>query len=104
MIYDISPPIDDSLWVWPGDPPPSRVMICDIQKGDDLTLSAIHSTVHLGAHADAPNHYAADAPGIDQCDLDRYLGRCQVVRVNVGRGSLVTPDDIAVPEEAEPVT
>ena len=32
-------------------------------------LSSITTTVHLGAHADAPNHYHADGCGIGERDL-----------------------------------
>jgi len=83
MIYDISPPITDRLRVWPGDTPPTREILLDMQRGDNITLSTLRATVHLGAHADAPSHYGADAPTIDQQPLDTYLGPCQVVRVAV---------------------
>jgi len=56
MIYDISPPITDRLAVWPGDTPPAREVLCDMKKGANITLSTLRSTVHLGAHADAPCH------------------------------------------------
>jgi arylformamidase len=94
MIHDISPPIHDSLAVWPGDTPPTREVLLDMNRGDDLTLSTLRATVHLGAHVDAPSHYGADAPTIDQRALDFYLGRCQVIRVDVERASRVTRRDI----------
>jgi len=90
MIYDITPTVSKSLAVWPGDTPPSREVLCDIARGDNLTLSTLHATVHLGAHADAPSHYGANAPAIDERDLTPYLGRTQVVRVDVERGARVT--------------
>src|SRR5262249_43911557 len=52
------------------------------------------ATVHLGAHADAPSHYGADAPAIDARSLDFYLGPCQVVRVPAARGTRLGPDDL----------
>ncbi len=52
MIYDITPPITDALAVWPGDTPPSREVLLDLTKGDNITLSTLQATVHLGAHAD----------------------------------------------------
>ena len=60
-IYDITPPITEALAVWPGDTPPSREVLLDIARGDNLTLSTLHATVHLGAHVDGPNHYGSDA-------------------------------------------
>lgn len=39
----------------------------------------MRTTVHLGAHADAPSHYHADGSSIDEVSLDPYLGPCYVV-------------------------
>ena len=97
MIYDISPLISARLKVWPGDTPPSREVLCDIARGDNITLSTLHATVHLGAHADAPSHYGADAPAIHERSLDSYLGRCQVHRVEVPRCGCVTFLTLALP-------
>lgn len=97
MIYDLTPPITERLRVWPGDTPPSREILCDMRRGDNLTLSTLHATVHLGAHADGPNHYGRDAPAIDERRLDYYLGPCQVVRVAVSRGGCVTPEMVRTP-------
>ncbi len=93
-IYDITPPITPTLAVWPGDTPPSREVLLDMKRGDNLTLSTLRGTVHLGAHADGPNHYGADAPSIDARRLDFYIGPCQVVQVNVARGTRIAPDQI----------
>ncbi len=103
MIYDISPPINPSLKVWPGDTPPSREVLLDMKRGDNLTLSALHATVHLGAHADAPSHYGSDAPAIDARSLDLYLGPCRVVRVQIGRGERILPAAVPGPVGAERV-
>ena len=94
MTYDITPPINELLSVWPGDTPPTREILCSMNEGDNLTLSTLHATVHLGAHVDAPSHYGTDAPPIDQRSLDYYVGQCQVLRVDVPRGTRVTPDMI----------
>jgi arylformamidase len=91
MIYDISPPISPALAVWPGDTPPSREVLMEISRGNSVTLSTVRSTVHLGAHADAPSHYGDGAPDIASRTLELYLGPCVVRRVKVGRGNGVTP-------------
>lgn len=90
MLYDITPPITLSLAVWPGDTPPSREVLLDMRKGDNLTLSTLRATVHLGAHADGPSHYGVDAPAIDERSLDYYLGPAQVVHVDVPCGERIT--------------
>ena len=94
MIYDISPPITEHLNVWPGDTPPSREVLLDMKRGDNLTLSTLRATVHLGAHADGPNHYGCDAPAIDERSLEFYLGRCQVIRVDAPRRTRIDPNAI----------
>jgi arylformamidase len=91
MIYDITPSITSKLAVWPGDSSLTREVLMDMARGDTITLSTLRATVHLGAHADGPNHYGKDAPSIDERSLDHYLGPCQVIRVNVARGTRVMP-------------
>jgi arylformamidase len=103
MIYDITPPISVHLCVWPGDTPPSREILCDMKKGDNLTLSTLRTTVHLGAHADGPNHYGRDAVAIDQMPLDYYLGPCQVIRLPVPRRTRIVSSSLPAPITAERV-
>jgi arylformamidase len=90
MIYDITPLAGPRLPVWPGDTSLSREVLCDIARGDNITLSTLHATVHLGAHADAPSHYGA-GPAIHERSLDYYLGPCQVMHVSAPRGTRITP-------------
>lgn len=97
MIYDITPPITPRLAVWPGDTQPTRQVLCDIAQGANITLSTLHATVHLGAHADGPNHYGHPAPGIGERSLEHYLGSCHVVEARVARGKRVGMSDVAWP-------
>ncbi len=96
-IYDISPPITEALAVWPGDTPPHREVLLDLARGDAVTLSTLHATVHLGAHADGPNHFGLGAPGIDGRSLEDYLGPCQVVRVKAEPGCRIGPAALRTP-------
>ena len=91
MLYDISPPITQHLAVWPGDTPLTREILADLSRGDNMTLSTLRATVHLGSHADGPSHYDKDAPSIGQRALDYYVGPCHVIRVNVARATRITP-------------
>jgi arylformamidase len=99
VIYDITSPLSPRLAVWPGDTPLAREIMLECGKPtpgnskivSNITLSTLHATVHLGAHADAPSHYSADSPTIDQRNLDYYLGPCQVVRVSAARGQRLMP-------------
>jgi arylformamidase len=94
MIHDISPPITERLRVWPGDTPPTREVLLDLRRGANVTLSTLRATVHLGAHADAPSHYGADAPSIEARSVEDYLGPCQVLRVDAARGARIGPGDL----------
>lgn len=95
MLYDITPPISAQLAVWPGDTPPQREVLLDLVRGDSVTLSTLRATVHLGAHADGPNHYAATGSDIASRQLGYYLGPCRVVRTRATRQSRVELADIA---------
>ncbi|HYE78402.1 MAG TPA: cyclase family protein [bacterium] len=90
-LIDISPLIHPGIAVWPGDTPYSRVVNLAIAQGHNIDLSEIHGTVHLGAHTDAPCHYAAGGCGIDERPLEYYLGDCLVVAVAVGQGERIYP-------------
>ena len=103
MIYDITPPVTTRLQVWPGDTPATREVLCDIQRGDNITLSTLRATVHLGAHADAPSHYAATGAAIHERSLAPYLGPCQVVRVAAAHATRVTAAMVASPLQTERV-
>ncbi len=95
-LIDISPPITPDLAVFPGDTPPTREVLLDMTKGDNLTLSTLRSTVHLGSHADGINHYAVDGAPIDQMPLERYIGPCTLVRVSGTRGRRVANADLPI--------
>lgn len=93
-LIDITPAITPGLSVWPGDTPVSREVLCDIERGATVTLSTLRATVHLGAHADGPNHYGAGAPGIGERALRHYVGRVHVLDAPVARGTRVGLADI----------
>ena len=93
-LLDISSPIDASLKVWPGDTPFSYKMKMRIADGANYDLGEIHTTVHVGSHADAPSHYRGGEKTIDACPLDAYYGPCEVLAVNVSRGARIYPKDI----------
>jgi len=92
---DISPTLSEKIAVFPGDTPFRRQVAMSFEKGDHLTLSSLTTTVHAGAHADAPNHYRAGGEDIASRSLDYYLGHCQVIRVAKEPGARVFPADIA---------
>lgn len=80
MIYDITPMLDKDTAVWPGDTRLQRTIQYQMQDGNNYTLSSLLSTVHIGAHADAPNHYIVHGQSIGERNLEYYIGTCQVIR------------------------
>lgn len=80
-VYDISPSLSESTGVFPGDTRFSRSVAMSFEAGHHLGLSSIATTVHVGAHTDAPSHYKADGESIDKRSLAYYVGPCLVVVV-----------------------
>jgi arylformamidase len=94
-IHDITPLISEDVAVFPGDQKFVRTVALDFDKKDNLTLSSIQTSLHVGAHTDAPNHYHASGVGMSERSLEIYLGDCQVIHVNLARGSRISSKDIA---------
>ncbi len=101
MLYDISPPIEPGLAVWPGDPPFRSHRVASIERGESTNIGAIESTVHLGSHVDAPFHTEADGAPVDALPVDRFWGPCWVVEVfgreEIGSGDIDGIDWRAAP-------
>lgn len=96
-LIDITPVVTERIGVWPGDTPYSRKINLAIADGANIDLSAVQTTVHLGAHTDAPNHYTLDGEGIATRPLDFYYGPCQVIHVSVERGERIRPTHVSLP-------
>ena len=91
QIIDISPVISEKTAVFPGDTPFSHDFLMQINQGDNLDLSTIKTTVHIGAHTDAPSHYHEKGVSIAERDLSYYVGACQVIEVSLPRGERIRP-------------
>lgn len=81
VYYDITPKISQKTAVFPGDQPFEHKVSMSFQKGQHIELSSIHTTVHIGAHADAPSHYHDNGVSIEKRSLEFYLGPCEVIDV-----------------------
>ncbi len=92
-LWDISPPIATDSPLFPGDTGYSQQWTARIGPGCPVNLSAITMSPHIGAHADAPLHYASGAATIGQVDLAPYLGPCRVMHA-IGCGPLVRPEHL----------
>lgn len=84
-VHDLSPRLHAGLAVWPGDLPFRR----DVVTKEWLETSSVQTTLHLGAHADAPSHFQPGGLAIGEVALEPYLGLCQVMSVNLPRGARI---------------
>jgi arylformamidase len=78
-IWDISQTLRPDLPVWPGDTAFSHRPRWSIADGSPVNVAAFETTVHAGAHADAPLHYDAGGASAAEVGLDAYIGPCEVV-------------------------
>ncbi len=87
-LWDISPLVHAQAPIFPGDEPYRLQWTAHIGPGCPVNLSALTMSPHIGAHADAPLHYAVDGASIDAVALQAYLGPCRVIHA-IGCGPLV---------------
>ncbi len=92
-LWDISPPIAPDSPLFPGDTAYLQQWTATLAPCCPVNISAITMSPHIGAHADAPLHYGAEAPSIGQVDLLPYLGPCRVIHA-IGRGPLIRPEHL----------
>jgi arylformamidase len=93
-LWDISPALGPATPPFPGDQPYQQRWTARIAPGCPVNLSALTLSPHLGAHADAPLHYADGAPAIGEVPLEPFLGRCRVIHA-IGCGPLIRPEHLA---------
>lgn len=93
-ILDISPRVSAKIGVFPGDTAFAQNIVCTRKGGSSVNLSTVNTTVHVGAHADAPWHTADDGKSIADVDLEPYWGPAVVLHVKAARGARLTMDDV----------
>jgi arylformamidase len=86
---DISPLLHSKSAVFPGDTVFTHTVNMSIKAGDNLDLSDIKTTLHIGAHADAPSHYHLEGETIEQRKLSFYMGAAQVIEVQIPLGARI---------------
>lgn len=93
-LYDISPFISEQTPVFPGDQGFKRKVSLSFEQQNTYELSSISTTLHIGAHADAPSHYAPEGQSIDQRPLDLYMGDCQVQEIKKNPFDRILVEDL----------
>lgn len=78
-LWDISQTLGPGLPVWPGDTPFATGRRWTEGQGSPVTVSFFTTTVHAGAHADAPLHYSPSGESAAEVSLGAYLGPCRLI-------------------------
>ena len=94
QLIDITPVISERTRVYPGDTMPSREVLWRLEDGATVTLSTLRTSVHVGAHADAPCHYGLGGRSMEEQPIDLYIGPCHVIRARGTRGGRVALGDL----------
>lgn len=63
-----------------------------LSDGDSVNLTTLHTTAHLGTHADAYYHYEPQGAHPAGMPLEAYIGRARVVTVEKQDGPLHPAD------------
>lgn len=92
-IWDISPPVSTASPVFPGDTPYDQEWTWQLSEQCPVNVSALRMSPHVGAHADAPLHYQADAMSAGEMDLLPFIGICRVIHA-IGCQGLIKPQHI----------
>ena len=77
--FDISPPVTENTAVFPGDVPFARTVHQAWTPGSHMELSSVQSTLHIGAHVDAPSHFHPDGDPIGRLPPEIFVGPCRVM-------------------------
>jgi kynurenine formamidase len=82
----------------PSFPAPTLTRVKEM-PADPFNLSRLELIVHSGTHVDAPRHFVADGPAMEEVPLERLLGRGVVIGLDQQPDGLIEPADL---EQAEP--
>jgi arylformamidase len=95
---DLSHPLTEELSRIPSFPPPR---IHQIRKMPDYhaNVTEMHMVVHHGTHLDAPRHFIADGPTMDQVPLERLYGQGVIWRIDAPDHGII---DVVQLEAATP--
>jgi arylformamidase len=89
---DVSVPVHAGMVHWPGDPPVKIERVKTIGDDSEANLTKIDMSAHTGTHMDAPLHFFADDPGIEELPLEIAIGPARVIAIEgnepIDRGQL----------------
>jgi len=92
-IIDLTVPLTSSLVIWPGEQG-LRVRTLRSFPKDSVHVSQISMGAHTGTHLDAPMHFLLKGAPLEKVSLDCLVGRCRVLRLNLGGRKEVEVEDL----------
>lgn len=78
-IHDISLPLSNSTFVYPGNPEVRFELQQSIARGAGANVSALALGSHTGTHVDAQKHFFDDGAGVDGISLEVLVGPAVVL-------------------------
>lgn len=80
-MIDITRPLSVTTASWPGDTPLQIDWTLHLARGDNVSLSRITLSPHVGTHADSPAHYELRGDTTDGFALPAFVGPVRVIDV-----------------------
>lgn len=97
-LADLTMPISPGMLVNPDHFPPEITTYATLDSHGWAARRLVLDS-HLGTHLDAPSHFVAGAPAVDEADLTVLIGPAQVIHLTD-----VTPGEIITPARLGPLT
>lgn len=105
-VVDLSAPLGESTVMWPGDVPPSAVVVESYEREGSLSRRVTLSE-HSGTHFDAPCHFSDGGASVADVPLDQLVRPLRIIdiaeRAASNPDTVLTVADIAVHETAHGV-
>ncbi|MBV9793553.1 MAG: cyclase family protein [Actinobacteria bacterium] len=97
-LADLTLPIEPGMLSNPDHFPPEITLYATLER-DGWTARRLVLDSHLGTHLDAPSHFVAGAPDVDQADLEVLIGTAEVIHL-----SGIEPGEVITAARLGPVT
>ena len=82
-LYDVTVAISAGVPIYEGDPLVKIESVRQIAAGDSANVSNLCLGAHTGTHVDAPNHFIDGTRRVEDLDIEKLIGRCRVVEVDL---------------------
>jgi arylformamidase len=78
-IFDITPPISETMVIWPGLTANRFGRSENMNTGDAVNVTDMHCCAHIGLHVDAQCHHIKGGVGIEKCPAAGLMGSAYVM-------------------------